>query len=200
MGMERLQKADRYDERTSETAKLLGRLGLPDPAQFAMGRLDTLSPKQVDHLAKGYFSWLATMTTTILDYGIRPMINAADRPDRQLKDVFFVGNFVESLPSNQSRYLTQMYDQAREIEQAYASYQARVKAGDFAGAKAFREDHLDLFKRRPATEQLKKASALLNIQIQRVTDSRTLTGEEKRTRLDMLYQRRNHIAERFQAL
>jgi len=181
-------------------AKFLGRLGLPDPAQFAMGRLDTLSPKQVDHLAKGYFSWLATMTTTILDYGIRPMINAADRPDRQLKDMFFVGNFVESLPSNQSRYLTQMYDQAREIEQAYASYQARVKAGDFAGAKAFREDHLDLLKRRPATEQLKKASALLNIQIQRVTDSHKLTGEEKRTRLDMLYQRRNHLAERFQAV
>ncbi|WP_273703280.1 LPD38 domain-containing protein [Candidatus Accumulibacter vicinus] len=200
MGMERLRKQDRFDERTSETAKFLGSLGLPDLTQFVMGRWDTLSPRQIDFLAKGYFSWLATMATTVLDYGIRPMINAGDRPDPQLKDVFFVGNFVESLPSNSSRYLTQMYDQAREIEQAYASYHARLKVGDVEGAKKILVDDGDLIRRQKATETLKRTESLMNVQLQRINASTTLTGEEKRIRLDQVYARRNAIAEQFRAL
>ena len=200
MGMERLRKQDRFDERTSETAKFLGSLGLPDLTQFVMGRWDTLSPRQIDFLAKGYFSWLATMATTVIDFGIRPMINAGDRPDPQLKDVFFVGNFVESLPSNSSRYLTQMYDQAREIEQAYASYHARLKVGDVEGAKKILAEDGDLIRRQKATEALKRQEGLLNARLQFINASTTLTGEEKRIRLDQVYARRNAIAEQFRAL
>lgn len=199
MGMERLRKQDRYDEKTSEVARFLGSLGLPDPTQMVMGRWDTLSPKQVDFLARGYFSWLGTMTTTALDYGIRPMLDRGVRPELQLKDVFFAGNFVESLPSNQSRYLTQLYDQAREIEQAYASYHNKLKVGDTEGARELREEEGALIKRYPATQQLKRAESLLNQQLQRINASTTLSGEEKRVRLDQVYARRNTLAERFQA-
>lgn len=199
MGMERLRKQDRYDEKTSEVARFLGSLGLPDVTQFVMGRWDTLSPKQIDFLARGYFSWLGTMTTTALDYGIRPMLDRGARPELQLKDVFFAGNFVESLPSNQSRYLTQLYDQAREIEQAYASYHNKLKVGDTEGARELREEEGALIKRYPATQQLKRAESLLNQQLQRINASTTLSGDEKRARLDQVYARRNTLAERFQA-
>ncbi len=199
MGMERLRKQDRYDEKTSEVARFLGSLGLPDPTQFVMGRWDTLSPKQIDFLARGYFSWLGTMTTTALDYGIRPMLERGERPAMQLKDVFFAGNFVESLPSNQSRYLTQMYDQAREIEQAYASYRHMLKIGDVEGAKAAREEDGTLIRRYASTEQLKRAESMLNQQLQRINASTTLSGEEKRVRLDQVYARRNTLAEQFRA-
>ena len=199
MGMERLRKEDRYDERTSEVARFLGGLGLPDPTQLVMGRWDTLSPKQVDFLARGYFSWLGTMTTTALDYGIRPMLDRGVRSEMQLKDMFFAGNFVESLPSNQSRYLTQLYDQAREIEQAYASYHHLLKLGDLEGAKEIREKEGSLIKRYPATQQLKRAESLLDQQLQRINASTTLSSEEKRVRLDQVYARRNTLAERFQA-
>jgi hypothetical protein len=83
-----------------------------------------------------------------------------------LKDVFFVGNFVEKLPSNSSRYLTQMYDQAREIEQAYASYHHLLRLGDTKGAKAvFASERENLIK-HPALENLKRAESLLNQQLQ----------------------------------
>jgi hypothetical protein len=199
MGMELLRKADRYDERTSELARFLGGLGLPDPTQLIMGRVDTISPKQFDFLARAYFSWLGTMTTTVLDYGIRPAINRGDRPDRQLRDVFLVGNFVESLPSNSSRYVQQMYDQAREIEQAYASYRSRLKLGDIEGAREILADERETILRRPAATNLVRAESLINVQIRRTEANAELNGAEKRERLDALYARRNQLAENFRA-
>jgi hypothetical protein len=196
---QRLRKQDRYDEKTSELARFLGSLGLPDLTQLATGRYETLSPKQIDFLVRGYFSWLGTMATTVLDYGIRPMLDRGERPDMPLKDVFFVGNFVEKLPSNSSRYLTQMYDQAREIEQAYASYHHLLRLGDTKGAKAvFASERENLIK-HPALENLKRAESLLNQQLQWVSAHTEMSGAEKRARLDQLYERKNRLAERFRA-
>lgn len=196
-GMEKLRKQDRYDERTSEVAKFLGSLGLPDPMQLAMGRIDTLSPKQVDYLARGYFSWLATATTTALDYGIRPMLDRGEKPAMTLKDSFFVGNFVEQLPASGSRYVQKMYDQAREIEEAYSSFNARRKLGDVAGAREVLESERDKIGQYHRVEQFKKAESLVNLSIRRVEASTTLSAAEKRAQLDQLYQRRNQIAEQW---
>jgi len=195
MSLQRLRPEDRYDAQTSEVARFLGGLGLPNPTQLIMGRWEALSPKQMDFLARGYFSWLGTMATTALDYGIRPMLDRGERPDLQLREVFLVGNFVESLPSNSSRYVQQLYEQAREVEQAYASYRERLKLGDMEGAKAILADEAETLRKRPAVERLMRAESLINVQIQRVQNSGELSGEEKRNRLDSLYERRNRIAE-----
>lgn len=199
-GMEKLRKQDRYDERTSEVAKFLGSLGLPDPMQLAMGRIDTLSPKQVDYLARGYFSWLATAATVVLDAGIRPMLNKGEKPAMTLKDMFFIGNFVEQLPASGSRYVQKMYDQAREIEEAYSSFNARRKLGDVAGAREVLESERDKIGQYHRVEQFKKAESLVNLSIRRVEASTTLSADEKRAQLDQLYQRRNQIAEGFKGV
>lgn len=196
---QKLRKQYRYAEKTSLLARFLGSLGLPDPTQLTMGRWDTLSPKQVDFLAKAYFSWLGTMTTTALDYGIRPMLNLGDRPDMQLKDAFFLGNFVESLPSNNSRYLSQMYVQAKEIEQAYNSYHARLKLGDTVGSQEIREQELQNILRYHPTEQLKRMESLINVRLRRIEADQNMTGAEKRARMDDLYQQKNQIALQFRA-
>jgi hypothetical protein len=67
MADERLRPQDRYNERTSEVARLLGSWGLPDPVRLAKGEYSGLSPKQVDFLLRGYFGWLATVSTTATD-------------------------------------------------------------------------------------------------------------------------------------
>jgi len=195
-----MRKEDRYDSRTSMVARFLGSLGLPDPTQMAMGRWDSLSPKQVDYLARGYFSWLATMTTTALDYGIRPLINAGDRPARTLRDTFFIGNFVETLPANSSRYVQRLYDQAREVEEAYGSYRALVKIGDAEGAQRVMTEERDKILHYRQVEQFKKAESLITLQQRRIESDAVLSGEEKRQRLDALQQRKNWLAERFPGL
>jgi hypothetical protein len=58
------------------------------------------------------------------------MMDRGQRPDMKLRDVFLAGNFVETLPANSSRYVTQMYEQAKEIEQAYGSYRDALKRGE----------------------------------------------------------------------
>lgn len=195
--MEGMRKADRYDSRTSTAARFLGSLGLPNPTQLAMGRWDELSPKQIDYLARGYFSWLATMTTTALDFGIRPLIDAGDRPTRSLKETFFVGNFVETLPANGSRYVQRLYDQAREVEEAYGSYRARIKVGDVEGARRVLSEERDKIARARQVAQFKQAESLLTLQQRRVEEDRTLSGDEKRSRLDAIQQRKNLLAEQF---
>lgn len=39
-GMEKLRPEDRYTNRTSEVARFLGQIGLPNPAQLLMGRVE----------------------------------------------------------------------------------------------------------------------------------------------------------------
>lgn len=196
MGMERLRKADRMTERTSEAARFLGGLGLPDPAQLAMGRWDTLSPVQVDSLVRGYFSWLGSTTTTVLDYGIRPFVDRGERPNMQLRNVFLAGNFVETLPTGSSRYLSELYSQAAEIEQAYASYRDALKRGDREGALEIRSQERDKIALYPMIEKVKRRESAINERIKMVEQSRSLSGEEKRSQIDRLREQKHELAKR----
>jgi hypothetical protein len=197
MGMEKLRKQDRAGPGTSEVAKFLGGMGLPDPTALIMGRYDTLSPVQVDHLVRGYFSWLGVAATTAIDYGIRPMISEAERPAMRLKDVFLAGSFMETLPTGSSRYVTELYERAREIENAYGSYRDAMKRGDFDKAREIREEEKDKITKYTAIESVKRQEAAINAQIRRIQAATSISAETKRTQIDQLEQRRNDIAERF---
>jgi hypothetical protein len=196
MGMDRLKPEDRYNERTTGAAKLLGQMGLPNPAQLMMGRYDVLSPVQVDSLIRGYFSWLGVMATTALDYGIFKPLEGKTQPSPKLRDVFFVGNFAESLPSNSSRYVTDMYESAKGIEQAYNSYRAAVKTGDTERAADIIASEGDKVRQYKRVEKLKEASAKINQRIKRVMASSQYTPIEKRQMIDELKQRQDSIARR----
>ena len=93
MGMERLRPEDRYTGRTSEAARLLNAMGIPDPAKFLMGDYSELSPVQIDSLIRGYFGWLGTFATQTVDLIAKPAMGRPERPDRRLKDMFFIGIF-----------------------------------------------------------------------------------------------------------
>jgi hypothetical protein len=192
--MENLRKQDRATERTSEIAKFLGAMGLPDPTQLAMGQWNTLSPVQIDSLVRGYFGWLGSSTTTALDWGIRPMVDRGQRPDMKLRDVFLAGNFVESLPANSSRYVTQLYDQAKEIEQSYGSYHDALKRGDREKAAQILTDEREKIQKYKMVETIKRRESLLSEQARRIEASKEIGGDEKRRRLDQIEQRKSDLA------
>jgi hypothetical protein len=195
-GMERMRPEDRYTERTSEVGRFLGSLGLPNPAQLMMGRVESLSPVQIDHLIRGYFSWLGTSATTVLDYGLRPMMDRGETPERRLKDIFLVGNFVESLPSGSSRYVTEFYNQAKEIEQMYASYQQAMKEGDIEKAEEIKEEGADKFAKRGLFNAVKRQESEISSQMRQIERDKTLSAAEKRERLSDLEDRRDRLARR----
>lgn len=195
-GMERMRPQDRYTERTSEVGRFLGSLGLPNPAQLMMGRVESLSPVQIDHLIRGYFSWLGTSATTVLDYGLRPMMDRGETPERRLKDIFLVGNFVESLPSGSSRYVTEFYNQAKEIEQMYASYQQALKEGDIEKAEEIKEEGADKFAKRGLFNAVKRQESAISAQMRQIERDKALSAAEKRERLSDLEDRRDRLARR----
>jgi inorganic pyrophosphatase-like protein/conjugative element/phage-associated large polyvalent protein/RadC-like JAB domain-containing protein len=193
-GMERLRKSERLTEKTSEVARLLGSLGLPDPTQLAMGRWEGLSPVQIDALVRGYLSWLGSTATTVLDYGIRPLVDRGTRPNLALKDVFLAGNFVETLPSGSSRYLTQFYDQALDVEQAYGSFRDALKRGDQQEARSIREQEREKLSLYPLIERVKREESAVNTRIKLIEQSRTLSGADKRVQIDRLREQKSRLA------
>lgn len=200
MADERLRPQDRYNERTSEVARLLGSWGLPDPVRLAKGEYSGLSPKQVDFLLRGYFGWLATVSTSATDAIARPMLDRGERPAMRLRDTFVAGNFVEELPTGSSRYVTTMYEQAKDVEQAWASYQAAIKSGDVELARSIQEEEGPKLRNRMAISAAKQQMAELGQRAKKIDADRLLSAEAKRERLNEIEQRRNAIAERVAGL
>lgn len=189
-----VKSADRISERTSEVGKLLGAIGLPDPGMLAKGEYAPLSPKQVDFLLRGYFGWMGTAAMTVSDYSIRPLTDRGARPALQLRDVFLAGNFVEGLPTGSSRYVTQMYEQAKAIEQAYGSYQAALKRGDAEAAQSIMLEEGDKIRAFRGVQHIKRAESQVNAQARRVEASKTLSSADKRSQLEALALRRDQLA------
>ncbi|SOE35295.1 LPD38 domain-containing protein [Delftia acidovorans] len=196
MADERLRPQDRYNERTSEVARLLGSWGLPDPVRLAKGEYSGLSPKQVDFLLRGYFGWLATVSTTATDTIARPLLDRGERPAARLRDTFVAGNFVEELPTGSSRYVTTMYEQAKDVEQAWASHQAAIKSGDVEMARSIQEEEGLKLRNRMAINAAKQQMAELGQRAKKIEGDRLMTGEIKRERLTQIEQQRNAIAQR----
>lgn len=200
MADERLRPQDRYNERTSEVGRLLGSWGLPDPVRLAKGEYSGLSPKQVDFLLRGYFGWLATVSTTATDTIARPLLDRGERPAARLRDTFVAGNFVEELPTGSSRYVTTMYEQAKDVEQAWASHQAAIKSGDIELARNIQEEEGPKLRNRMAISSAKQQMAELGQRAKKIDGDRLLSAEAKRERLNEIEQRRNAIAERVAGL
>jgi hypothetical protein len=196
MGMERRRPEDRARASTSTIALALGQLGLPNPAQLANARYEALSPVQIDHLVRGYFGWLGTAVTSGLDYGLRPLSDRGARPEMRLKDVFLAGSFVETLPANSSRYVTEMYEQARQAQQFWASYRDAVKFGNTARAAELMAENREQLVKARRLSAFTDAGGQLNEQVRRIEASRSLSPETKRKMIDTLEQRRNQLAMR----
>lgn len=200
MADERLRPQDRFNERTSEIARMLGSWGLPDPVRLAKGEYSGLSPKQVDFLLRGYFGWLATVTTTATDTAVRPLLDRGERPPLRLRDAFLAGNFVEALPTGSSRYVTAMYEQARDIEQSWASYQEAIKTGDKERAQKIQQEDGPKLQSRLAVVHAKAQMSELSRQAKKVESSKELSAEQKREQLDVIAGRKDEIAKRVAAM
>lgn len=199
MGMERLQPQDRFTGQTSEVAKWLGQLGLPEPGRLMSGQYQALSPVQIDALIRGYFSWLGVSATRIVDEGVRLVADRPVRPEMQLRDVFFAGNFVEGLPANSSRYVTALYDQSKAIESAYASYRFALRQGDQARAAELLAEDGDKIRLNPLVTRAKQTLAKLNENVRAIERSTTLSASEKRAQIDRIKALQNQIAMRISA-
>jgi len=120
-----------------------------------------------------------------------------DEPTRPASDYWetATGNMVSQLDGARSRYVSAMYDQARELEQAYGTWRHLRKNGEFDKAREFKADHADELKRYRRVELVKRQAATINERIRRIERS-DLDPSAKRDKINELRHRQAQIAKR----
>jgi hypothetical protein len=152
MGMDHLAPDYRFKQSTSMVAR-----GISTAGNTVTGD-HFLSPVQADHLIRSYFGWLGAFSVGTADIMVRA---ASSEPTRPALDYWktATGNMVSELDSAQSRYVSRMYDQARELEQAYGTWHNMVKEGKHEEAAAYRADHQSELSRYRRVEAIKRQEA-----------------------------------------
>ena len=115
-GMEKLSKQERKMDSTSPIAVALG--GVSHFMSSVTGEAGELSPVQVDYMIRAYMGWLGGTITATSVQAIRPFNNGV-YPSTDWTKQMSLG-FVESLPSNQSTYMTDFYQNNQLMQQSYA--------------------------------------------------------------------------------
>jgi hypothetical protein len=88
-----------------------------------------------------------------------------------------------------------MYDQAAELEQAYATYNRLRKDGKIEDAKEYREEHKDELSKYHKVENVKRSISKINERI-RLIEKGALTADEKRALVIPLREKQSELAKR----
>jgi hypothetical protein len=194
MGMERLKSDYRFNGNTSMTARaastaLNAVTGLVDK--------ESLSPVQIDSLITGYFGWLGMFAVATADIAAR---QATDQPTRPSADLWKVASagMLSSLDGAPSRYVTQVYDQARALEEAYSTWHALMKAGKTEEAVEFKASNDEAIRKYHNSQAVKGAISKINQQIQAVERS-NIDRDAKRDEIRRLNARKDQFARRLAA-
>jgi hypothetical protein len=192
MSQEKLKSDYRFNAQTSMVARGLSTAG--NKVSQVINK-EFLSPVQIDHVARGYFGWLGTFVLGATDMILRPLTGQATQPASDMWKVAS-GNMISSLPSDQSRYVSQMYEQAKVLEQAYATWHQLQKDRKPEEAREFLEANREKLVRYKQVEGVKKNEAKFNEMIRMVERSPTLDADEKAARISSIKGRMDVTARR----
>lgn len=180
MGMERLQADYRFNSHTSVLARGAS-TALNAVSRNTLGA-EALSPVQIDHLIRAYFGWLGTFSVAAADLAIRPTMSEPSRPSIDYLKVVTQG-IAATVPADQSKYVSAIYEQAQELDRVYATYRQLVRDGKMAEASGFAADNADLLRRQKLVAQAKKIIAASNQRVRAIERNTGMDGDEKRERI-----------------
>lgn len=200
MGMQNLSKTERYSQGTSETAKLLSRANQAVASSLGtIGEGEVLSPAQIDYLARGYFGWLGAAvmqgTGEIAKWG-----SPVTAPSARIQDYPVIGSFVRDMPSDQSRYVSDFYRSATEIQQLYSDLKFYQKLGQIDKARELIAEHGTELRLHGLYSTATREIGGLNQQLRRVEASTQLTPDRKRELIDSLSMRKAMLAQRVEVM
>lgn len=186
MGMERLAPDQRYRQSTSLVARGLSTAG------NAITGDHFASPVQIDHLARAYFGWLGSFVVGAGDMLARTVSNEPTRPALDYWKVA-TGGMVAGTDGAHSRYVTQMYEQAKILEEAFGTYRHLLKEGKSAEAQSYRASHTDELSRYRRVEHVKTSAARLNERI-RMVERSTMSADKKREQINEIRSQQDRLA------
>ncbi len=168
----RYSPAERYDYKTSELAKFFGN--------------DKLSPKQIDHLLKAYFS----SGGEVISEGINLTVNAySDNPrpakywyERSVFTRFYSDRTAPTFTKSQQRF----YDVYNEFIQAKNDYKRAAEMGDRAKVEKILKAKGYKIQLAPMLDKYKRKIGKITKEVEATRNNKLLSPEDKRKRIDML--------------
>jgi hypothetical protein len=189
MDMQRLLPDYRFADRTSMTAR-----GTSTALNAVAGTIGgkSLSPVQVDHLLQGYFGWLGSFIVSAGDTVFRP---ATGQPRQAAPDYWksLSGGMVAELEGAPSRYVSQMYEQAGAIEEAYGTWRMLMRQGKGEEAAQFRQENQALLAKYTSVERIKRQEGELNSRIREVERS-DMEPVAKRERIQQIRDQQDRLS------
>ncbi|HAD49659.1 MAG TPA: hypothetical protein DCF92_12935, partial [Idiomarina sp.] len=184
MADQRKQTVDRYDADTSDTARA---------ASSAFGEYIGLSPKEIEHLARGYAGTLGSYVLGMSDFLARSITGRikADTPvaDWPIIKTLYQGGKVKGYTSYQDRFFEAL-DTARE---AYGSYKNALEENDQGRIQELFEERAEELDARLAMERVQRKVSKLNTQMRLVDRDSRLSSDAKRRKIDELTKVKNEL-------
>jgi hypothetical protein len=172
MGMKRLPASERKYAYTSSA--YVGASKLLELIPFEKVQL---SPVQIEHLVQGYFGWVGSTVVSAISF--------VDYP-RKYAEFFSQGfdsplamGFFKSLPSLQSKYKTQFYNQLTAMNEVFNLQQLYASRGEYNKALKLFEKNKNLLSWRKSYVKVNTKISQINRQIRIIQANESLTEAEK---------------------
>jgi hypothetical protein len=101
---------------------------------------------------------------------------------------------LSDLNDAQSRYVSQMYDQGRVLEQAYHTYRTMLREGKVADTTEYLQEHREEISKYRQLERAKSAETKLNLRQRQIENDSTMSAEQKRNAIREILLTRERIA------
>jgi hypothetical protein len=192
-GMERLSKQERKTDSTSPIAVALGSVSKAMTA--ITGEAAELSPIQIDYMIRAYMGWLGGTIAASSGYAVQPF-NDGVYPDVNKTKMLSLG-FIESLPTNQSTYMTDFYQNNQKIQQAYADMRHYAELGQSEKVLEVLQERGSEVSMQKFYDKTSKNLAHIRRQIQMISNPayKDMTGEQKQEEINRLRQLMSSVAE-----
>jgi len=192
-GMERLSKQERKIDSTSPIAIALG--SVSKAMTTITGESTELSPIQIDYMIRAYMGWLGGTIAASSTSAVRAFDNGVF-PETDKTKLLSLG-FIESLPTNQSTYMTDFYQNNQKIQQAYADMRHYSELGQSEKVLEILQEKGSEISLQKFYDKTSKNLANIRRQIQQVSNPEftAMTGEEKKEEINRLKQLMSTVAE-----
>jgi len=187
--MQRLSTTERKKAWSSQTA-----IGISKTMDAILWDKVTLSPVQVEHLVNGYLGWAGATILSGIDTIARPLTGAATQPEKRIEDYPVIGRFVREGKGRNSRFITEFYENKREIDQHVADIKRYRDDQEYDKAREAMQEHKDDIRYRKTYSRAGRKISDINKKIRLITSNKTMSSDTKRRRIDMLNAQRSRVA------
>jgi hypothetical protein len=185
--LQRFEPGERYNERTTEIAKMVG------------GALN-ISPTKIEYLIRGYTGSLplavASLANPILRSG-----ESGEQPDTRGivgSETPLIGSFFQ--PKDASGLVNKAYKDMNEIVQAKSTYEKMIDEGREKEAEAYMDANADMIGMGTMAGRFRKQMGDLTRAERNVRSDSSLSGAQKRAELDAIRQDKIELAKEFSSV